>query len=96
VSRHVVHVEAAGIPTPSRWRRQRSVLDELCRRYRTSPGMRSSGLRPRASFDFSTRTSPEQAVLRMLALLDEIDAGWRRDFRVWDGFPGGVSPAVHE
>jgi hypothetical protein len=27
----------------------------------------------------------------MLALLDDIHAEWRRDFRVWDGFRGGVS-----
>jgi hypothetical protein len=30
----------------------------------------------------------------MLALLDDIDADWRRDLRVWDGFRGGVSQAV--
>jgi hypothetical protein len=70
------------------------MLDEVCRRYRVLPGMRSDGLRPRASFDFSTRTSPEEAVSRLVALLDEIDARWRRDLTVWDGFRGGIDQAV--
>jgi hypothetical protein len=81
MSRHVVHVEAKGIPTRSRIKRQRQILDGLSSRYPALPesagGAPPQLLRPIASFAFSMHTSPEEAVAKLAALLDDVDAEWR-------------------
>jgi hypothetical protein len=98
MSRHVAHVEARGLPTPARIRRQRLILSALDERMRALP--RSAGgapprrLRPVASFGFSTKTRPEDAVARLVAALDDIDPAWRSLVRVWDGVRGGIDTAV--
>jgi len=98
VSRHVAHVEARGLPTPARVRRQRAILAQLSERYaalpRSAGGAPSSPLRPMASFGFSTRTSPETAVATLVSLLDDIDPQWRSYVKVWDGVRGGIAHAV--
>jgi hypothetical protein len=45
-------------------------------------------LRPIASFAFSTRTDPDEAVQRLVGLLDEVDLQWRAFVKVWDGTRG--------
>ena len=84
MTRHVVTVEARGVPTPARVRRQRTLLERLCEQRRTTPELREGGLRPCARFDFSVRTSREDAVAELVRLLDAISPDWRRDLRVWD------------
>ena len=46
------------------------------------------------TFGFSTRTAPEAAVAKVVALLDELDGQWRSHVKVWDGFRGGLDMAV--
>jgi hypothetical protein len=98
VSRHVAHVEGKGLPTPGRVRRQRAILNALARRYAALPlsagGAPAQRLRPIASFAFSTRSSPEEAVAKLVALLDDVDPAWRSFVKVWDGVRGGVQHAV--
>jgi hypothetical protein len=40
------------------------------------------------------RTEPEDAVRKLVALLDEVDPEWRSFLIVWDGLRGGVANAV--
>jgi hypothetical protein len=40
------------------------------------------------------RTSPEEAVARLVELLDDVDPAWRSFVKVWDGVRGGVQHAV--
>jgi hypothetical protein len=98
VSRHVAHVEAKGLPTPGRIRRQRRILAALSDRYTAldadAGGAPSQLLRPMASFGFSMRTEPEEAVRKLVAFLDDIDPEWRSFVKVWDGVHGGISDAV--
>jgi hypothetical protein len=98
VSRHVVHVEAKGMPTPGRVRRQRRILDGVSQRYRAlsedAGGAPAQLLRPIASFGFSMRTTPEEAVATLGAVLDEVDSEWRSFVQVWDGLRGGIADAV--
>jgi hypothetical protein len=93
VPRHVVNVEGKGLPTPRRVKRQRQIVRELSARYRSllasDRGISSSYLRPIRSYGFSTRTPPEEAVAKLVALLDEVDPDWRSFVRVRDGFPHG-------
>ena len=100
MSRHVGHVEAKGLPTPGRVRRQRRILAGLSSRYSAltpdAGGAPEQPLRPMASFGFSTRTSPEDAVRKLVALLDEVDPEWRSFVKVWDGVRGGIANAVRE
>ena len=51
-------------------------------------------LRPIASFGFSMRMTPEEAVARLAAVLDEVDPEWRSFVQVWDGLRGGIANAV--
>lgn len=96
--RHVLHVEGRGFPTPRRVRRQRQILNALSKRYRALP--RSAGGAPRShlrqirSYGFSLRMTPEDAVARIVELLDETDPEWREFVEVWDGFNGGIRHAV--
>ena len=87
--RHVAHVEAKGLPTPRRIRRQRRILKQLTEHYAAltpdAGGAAEQVLRPIASFGFSTRTPREDAVARLVALLDEVDPKWRSCLKVWDG-----------
>jgi hypothetical protein len=98
VSRHVAHVEARGLPTPGRIRRQRRILAALSERYTAlapeAGGAPKQDLRPIASFGFSMRTSPEDAVARLVALLDVVDPQWRSFVKVWDGVRDGMAHAV--
>jgi hypothetical protein len=98
VSRHVLHVEAKGLPFPWRVRRQRALLSALAQVHRPlySAGGGWSGklLRPARSFAFSVRTTPEDAVATIAGALDDVDTSWRRYLKVWDGFPNGVGRAV--
>lgn len=98
MSRHVAHVEAKGVPTPGRIRRQRRILAALSDRYSAlepdAGGAPEQLLRPIASFGFSMRTEPEEAVGRLVALLDDIDPEWRSFVKVWDGVRGGIAEAV--
>jgi hypothetical protein len=98
VSRHVAHVEAKGLPTPARIRRQRRILEGVSQRYRALPqdagGAPPQPLRPIASFGFSMRTTPEEAVAKLVVVLDEVDPEWRSFVRVWDGLRGGIANAV--
>jgi hypothetical protein len=98
VSRHVAHVEANGVPTPGRLHRQRRILAELSARYtalaQSAGGAPPSELRPIASFGFSLRTPPEEAVAKLVAVLDDVDPEWRSFVTVWDG-RGGIANAVY-
>jgi hypothetical protein len=98
VSRHVAHVEGKGLPTPRRIRRQREILNALSLHYaalpRSAGGAPSQRLRPVASFGFSRRTSPEDAVAKLVAILNDVDPAWRSFVKVWDGVNGGVQHAV--
>ena len=98
MSRHVVHVEARGLPTPGRIRRQKQIIAALSERYtalpRSAGGAPSSPGRPIASFGFSLKTTPEEAVEKLVALLNELDPQWRSFVKVWDGFRGGIRHAV--
>jgi hypothetical protein len=98
VSRHVVHIEAKGMPTPGRIRRQRQILQGVSERYRALPedagGAPPQPIRPIASFGFSMRTTPEDAVAKLVAVLDEVDPEWRSFVQVWDGLRGGIDHAV--
>lgn len=98
VSRHVAHVEAKGLPTPRRIRRQRKILNALSKRYaalpRSAGGAPTRPLRPKARFGFSTRTGPEEAVAKLVKLLDDVDPTWRSYVKVWDGVRGGIQHAV--
>ena len=98
VSRHVAHVEAKGLPTPGRVRRQRRILAALSDRYAAlapdAGGAPEQAWRPIASFGFSMRTDPEEAVRRLVELLDEVDPDWRSFVKVWDGLRGGITNAV--
>lgn len=98
VSRHVAHAEAHGPPTPARVHRQRRILAALSAHYaalsRSAGGAPSSRLRPIASFGFSMRTPPEEAVAKLVTLLDEVDPQWRAFVKVWDGVRGGLDNAV--
>jgi hypothetical protein len=40
------------------------------------------------------RTPPEDAVAKLVALLDEVDPEWRSFVKVWDGVRGGIDNAV--
>jgi hypothetical protein len=40
------------------------------------------------------RTPPEDAVARLVAILDQVDPQWRSFVKVWDGVRGGVADAV--
>jgi hypothetical protein len=40
------------------------------------------------------RTPPEEAVAKLVALLDEVDSDWRAYVKVWDGVRGGIANAV--
>jgi hypothetical protein len=40
------------------------------------------------------RTSPEEAVAKLVELLDDVDTAWRSFVKVWDGVRGGVQHAV--
>jgi hypothetical protein len=51
-------------------------------------------MRPIASFAFSTRTEPEEAVGKLVALLNGVDPDWRSFVKVWDGVRGGIADAV--
>jgi hypothetical protein len=98
VSRHVAHVDAKGLPTPGRIRRQRRILAALSDRYAAlapdAGGAPKQPLRPIASFGFSTRISPDEAVSRLVALLDDVDPEWRAFVKVWDGVRGGIANTV--
>jgi hypothetical protein len=98
MSRHVAHVEARGLPTPGRIRRQRRILVALSARYTAlnpdAGGAPDQLLRPMASFAFSMRTEPEDAVQKLVALLDDVDPEWRSYVKVWDGLRGGITHAV--
>jgi hypothetical protein len=86
------------MPTPSRIGRQRRILTALAERYPAlapdAGGAPASAFRPIASFGFSMRTPPEDAVARLVALLDQVDPQWRSFVKVWDGVRGGVADAV--
>lgn len=86
------------MPTPARVRRQRTILTQLSARYAALPraagGAPSSRLRPIASFGFSTRTPPEDAVAKLVTLLDDVDPDWRAYVEVWDGVRDGIANAV--
>ena len=92
MSRHVAYVEAKGLPTPSRIQRQRRIIRGLSERYRSlsesAGGAPVGWLRPSAGFPFSRRTSPEDALAKLVAVLDEVDPDWRSFVHVWDGFYG--------
>jgi hypothetical protein len=91
-------IEGKGLPTPGRIRRQREILIALSKRYAALPksagGAPTQLLRPIASFGFSMRTSPEEAVAKLVELLDDVDPAWRSFVKVWDGVRGGVQHAV--
>jgi hypothetical protein len=57
-------------------------------------GAPAQPLRPIASFGFSMRTTPEEAVATLVAVLDEVDPEWRSFVQVWDGLRGGVANPV--
>jgi hypothetical protein len=40
------------------------------------------------------RTSPEDAVAKLVTLLDGVDPQWRSFLKVWDGVRGGIQHAV--
>lgn len=40
------------------------------------------------------RTSPEDAVAKLVLLLDDVDPQWRSFVKVWDGLRGGIQHAV--
>jgi hypothetical protein len=40
------------------------------------------------------RTTPEDAVGKLVALLDDVDPHWRSFVKVWDGVRGGIAHAV--
>lgn len=92
--RHVAHVESKGLPTPGRVRRQRQILVSLSRRYPPETWGGRGRARPRASYAFSKRTSPEQAVSKLAALLDDVDPEWSSFVKVWDAFHDGNAPAI--
>ena len=87
-----------GLPTPRRIGRQRRILRALSQRYRALPesagGAPDQPLRPIASFGFSMRTTPEEAVATLVAVLDDVDPQWRSFVQVWDGVRGGFRDAV--
>jgi hypothetical protein len=91
-------VEAKGLPTPRRVRRQRRILGRLSARYRPllpcAGGVSTSRLRPAASFGFSKRTPREEAVAKLVAYLDDVDPEWRSYLKVWDGGPRALDDAV--
>lgn len=60
----------------------------------SSGGAPPQRLRPIASFAFSMRTSPEDAVAKLVLLLDDVDPQWRSFVKVWDGLRGGIQHAV--
>jgi hypothetical protein len=39
-------------------------------------------------------TTPEEAVAKLVTLLDDVDPEWRSFLQVWDGLKGGISNAV--
>jgi hypothetical protein len=47
-----------------------------------------------ASFGFSMRTPPEEAVARLVTLLNDVDPEWHSYVKVWDGVRGGIANAV--
>jgi hypothetical protein len=79
-------------------RRQRALLAGVARDYRPlgpdAGGWIGTRLRPAQSCAFSLRTTPEDAVTRIVAALDELDTGWRKYLKVWDGFPHGLDSEV--
>jgi hypothetical protein len=75
-------------------RRQRQILVSLSERYRPETWGGRGRSRPRASYAFSKRTSPEDAVSKLVTLLDEVDPEWRSYVTVWDGGRGGIADAV--
>jgi hypothetical protein len=40
------------------------------------------------------RTTPEEAVATLVAVLDDVDPQWRSFVQVWDGVRGGFRDAV--
>ena len=73
---------------PRRVRRQRQILAALSERYAAltpRARFRSRRTRPMASFGFSMRTPPEEAMTKLVAYLDEVDPEWRSFVKVWDG-----------
>jgi hypothetical protein len=40
------------------------------------------------------RTTPEEAVGKLVAVLDEVDTEWRSFVQVWDGLRGGIADTV--
>jgi hypothetical protein len=53
-------------------------------------GAPTQSLRLIASFGLSTRTSPEEAVAKLVKLLDDVHPTWRSYVKAWDGVRGGV------
>jgi hypothetical protein len=86
MSRHVAFIEAHGARTPERERRQRTIIEAVCREYRPLPEKLPHCDRPIESFGFSTRTTAAEAMQRLVTILDSVDADWREYVRAWDGF----------
>jgi hypothetical protein len=40
------------------------------------------------------RTSPEEAVAKLAAALNDVDPEWRSFVKIWDGVRGGIATAV--
>jgi hypothetical protein len=66
----------------------------LSRRYPPATWGGKGRARPRASYAFSKRTSPEDAVSKLVVVLNEVDPEWRSFVKVWDGGRGGIANAV--
>lgn len=88
MSRHIVHVEARGLPTTRRAKRQRRILNALSARCAPLPatagGAPDRPRRPVRSFAFSMRAAPHHALEYIEYLLDECDPHWRRYVRAWN------------
>lgn len=87
MSRHVAYIEAHGSATPARRERQRRIIAAASREYRPlpeAPPHHDPSLI--AGFAFSTRTSAEDALARLVGILDTVDPDWRDYVRAWDGW----------
>jgi hypothetical protein len=84
--RHVAYIEAIGARTPERRERQRAIIAAAGREYRPlpdAPPHHDPSLI--AGFAFSTRASAQDAIDRLVGILDGVDAEWRDFVRAWDG-----------
>lgn len=87
VSRHVAYIEAHGPPTPVRRERQRAIIAAASLEYRPlleAPPRHDPSLI--AGFAFSTKTNAQDALARLVGILDRVDPEWREYMRAWDGW----------